>query len=144
MLLYSISCFGFIQSVVHDIVRSVVLDIRLVTCSFSISCTCDLFDQLFLTDSFSCVFYSISCTCYFFDQLCLIFDQLCVLFNQLYMLRFRSVVFDIRSVVFYSISCTCYFFDQLCVLINHLHIVRSGVQRWLTTSKCVCSMCLVT
>ena len=91
MLLYSISCFGFIQSVVHDIFRSVVLDIRLVTCSFSISCTCDLFEQLFLTDLFSCVFYSISCTCYFFDQLC-------VLFNQLYMLCFRSVVFDIRSV----------------------------------------------
>ena len=57
---------------------------------YSISGTCDVFDQLCLT----------------FYQLCLIFDQLLVTFDQLYMLLFRSVAFDIRSVV-------CLIFDQL-------------------------------
>ena len=39
-----------------------------------------------------------------FNQSRLIFDQLLVSFNQLYMLLFRSVVFDIRSVLCFILS----------------------------------------
>ena len=68
--------------------RSVVLDIRSVKCPFSISCTCDFFDQfcwvfdqsnvhfqsvVHVTFSISCARYLISWTWVegsFFDQLC--------------------------------------------------------------------------
>ena len=79
------------RSVVRFI-RSVVFDIR------SVACFIQSVVRIHVTLSISCVLYSISCRCDF-DQLCLILDQWSVLFNQFYMLLFRSVVFDIRSVV---------------------------------------------
>ena len=47
----------------------------------SISCRCDLFDQLCLIFDQSCFIQSVVDVT--FSMSCLIFDQLCVLFNQL-------------------------------------------------------------
>ena len=64
-----------------------------------------------------CFDHSISCTCDIFDQLCLALDQLCVSFNQLQMWLFRSVVLDIWSFErSFSISCSSNIFGQLCVV----------------------------
>ena len=62
------------------------------------------------------MFYTISCTCDFFDQLCLVFDQLRVLCNQFYMCLFNQLRF-IQSVIYVPFTCYfCLIFDQLYVL----------------------------
>ena len=107
--------------------RSLVLYIRLVEHPFSISCTCDFFDQLcWIFDQLNVRFQSvvhvtISITCALYS----ISWQLSwtSIFNQLYMWLSRSVVLHIRSVkCLFSISCTCDFFDQLCKLFYQLNV----------------------
>ena len=53
----------------------------------------------------------------------LIFDQLLVTFDQLYMLLFRSVAFDIRSVVCLIFDQLCLIFDQLLVTFDQLYML---------------------